>query len=283
MPEQGRAFDPARSKFWENFGKFLGRNFVALTTTFALAAPAVAQDLTSQVLFLGEQHDNAAHHLRQAELVAELAPRALVYEMLTPEQADSVTPGLIGDAAALEATLGWTDSGWPDFSMYHPIFAAAPYAAVVGAAVPRDRARQVMSDGIVTAFGDQAARFGLDQPLPAEQQEAREALQLAAHCDAMPPEMLPIMVDIQRFRDARLAQAALDALRTHGAPVVVITGNGHARIDWGAPAALALAAPEVTIFALGQGEVSMGAPQGRFDSVEIGPDVDRGDPCEAFR
>jgi hypothetical protein len=36
--------------------------------------------------------------------------------------------------------------------------------------------------------------------------------------------------------------------------VVIITGNGHARTDWGVPALLAVAAPDVTVFALGQFE-----------------------------
>ncbi len=257
-----------------------------LAVCLALMAPAALADgglFAADVVFLGETHDNPAHHARQAEIVQQMRPAALVFEMLTPAQAGLVTPALIGDAAALETALGWQDSGWPDFAMYHPIFAAAPDAAIHGAAVPRDEARRVMGEGIVAVFGAGAARFGLETPLPAAQQQAREALQLAAHCDAMPAELLPMMVDIQRLRDAMLARAALQALDETGGPVAVITGNGHARPDWGAPAALRLAAPEVAVFSLGQGEVAFGAPDGGFDLVEIAPDVDRGDPCAAFR
>lgn len=238
--------------------------------------------LGKDVVFLGEQHDNPAHHARQAALVAEIAPAALVFEMLTPQQAALVTPELIADEAGLEGALGWADSGWPDFAMYYPIFAAAPEAAYFGAALPREEARRVMGEGVRAVFGDEAALYGLDQPLPPEQQETREALQLSAHCDAMPAEMLPMMVDIQRLRDARLAQEALAALEQTGGPVVVITGNGHARLDWGAPAALALAAPDVTVASFGQGEARFGAPDGGFDMVDITEDVERDDPCAAF-
>jgi hypothetical protein len=63
----------------------------------------------------------------------------------------------------------------------------------------------------------------------------------------------------------------------------VITGNGHARLDWGAPAALTLAAPEVTVLAFGQGEEGKPPPEGGFDLVETGPTVERADPCLAFR
>ncbi len=232
---------------------------------------------------LGEQHDNPAHHARQAELVAEITPRAMVFEMLTPDQAGRITPELIADEDALRDTLDWAESGWPDFAMYYPIFAAAPEATIFGAAIPRDEARRAMEVGIAEAFGQGAARFGLDTALPGQMQADREALQAVAHCDALPEEMLPVMVDIQRLRDASLAEAALSALSVHGAPVVVITGNGHARPDWGAPALIAMAAPDVPVFTLGQGEEGGPVLDEGFDRVEIAPAVDRGDPCAAFR
>ncbi|MGJ8602529.1 MAG: ChaN family lipoprotein [Marivita sp.] len=246
----------------------------------ALAAGGVFDD--ADVVFLGELHDNPGHHVRQAEYVAELGPTALVFEMLTQAQADLVTPELIADETALETALGWDESGWPDFAMYYPIFAAAPDAAYFGAAVPRDAARQAMSDGVGTAFRGDATVFGLLDPLPETQQAAREALQLAAHCDAMPQEMLPVMVDIQRLRDAELAYSAVQAFEAYGGPVVVITGNGHARKDWGAPVYLMAAAPALTLAALGQGEGDA-PPSGVFDVITWSNPVYRGDPCEAFR
>lgn len=238
---------------------------------------------SADVIFLGEVHDNPAHHQRQAEIVAEVGPVALVFEMLTPDQAALVTPALIADETALDAALGWAGSGWPDFSMYYPIFAAAPDAAYFGAAVPRDVARQVMQEGIVAGFRGDAALYGLTRPLSEPEQAAQEALQFAAHCDALPVEMLPMMVEIQRLRDAELAFAAHEAFARLGGPVVVITGNGHARRDWGAPAYFQAAAPGLTVFALGQTEEGAGPPDGLFDRIETAPRVDRGDPCAAFR
>ncbi|SLN14505.1 hypothetical protein ROJ8625_00459 [Roseivivax jejudonensis] len=236
----------------------------------------------ADIVFLGEQHDNPSHHARQADLVADIAPTALVFEMLTEAQAAVVEPYLIADPDALAAALDWANSGWPDFSLYHPIFVAAPDAAIYGAALPREDARRVMQDTIADVFGPGADAYGLTTPLPPETQGAREAMQAEAHCDALPDEMLPMMVDIQRLRDALIARAALTALDEAGAPVVVITGNGHARTEWGAPAYVARVAPEVTTAALGQGEPAHGDPDGSFDQVEMGEDVDRGDPCAAF-
>lgn len=257
-----------------------------LAALLLIAPPSLADDVPAtarqaQVVWLGEVHDNPAHHVEQARWVAALAPRALVFEMLTPEQVGAASGVPRDDAAALDAAFGWADSGWPDFAFYAPIFAAAPMARLEGAAVPRDAARAAMADGVAQAFGGRAAEFGLDRALPADVQAAAEAEQMAAHCDALPAEMLPAFVDIQRLRDAALARAALDALDATGGPVVVITGNGHARLDGGAPAYLRTARPDVVQFALGQAET--GLLTGQFDAVADASAVDRPDPCAVFR
>jgi len=234
----------------------------------------------AQVVILGEVHDNPAHHRVQAAAVAALAPRAVVWEMLTAQVAARLTPELIADPAALAQATDWDASGWPPLEMYLPVFRAAPGAAQLGALVPRSVARAVMETGAVAGFGEDAARYGLADPLPSVEQAARENDQLSAHCDALPQEMLPMMVEIQRLRDAELARAALRALEQTGGPVVVITGNGHARADRGVPVYLRRAAPGVAVFALGQSEA--GQVSGTFDAVLDGPATDRPDPCAAF-
>lgn len=253
------------------------------------AAPAAAGSVPSHVLqalrgadvvIMGEVHDNPAHHAVQAEVLAALAPRAVVYEMLTEAQAERVTPALARDPAALSEVLNWADSGWPDFAMYAPLFAAVPEARVLGAAMPREAARAVMTEGMEAVFGAQAQLYGLTAPLPPTEQSEREAAQMQAHCNALPETMLPTMVDIQRLRDAALARAAIRALEETGGPVAVITGNGHARRDWGVPVYLARVQPGLTVFALGQSEA--GSTEGPFDLMLDAPPVDRPDPCAAF-
>lgn len=264
--------------------------YLVLILSLLFAAPAWAEDLSAEMLermraadvvWLGEVHDNPGHHARQASAIAALNPRAVVWEMLTPTRAALVTAELIADPEKMGEVLHWTQSGWPDFAMYHPVFAAVPDVPVVGAAVPRSEARAAMEKGIVATFGEEASVFGLDRPLPGDEQAAREADQMAAHCDALPEHLLPLLVDVQRLRDASLARAVIDALEETDGPVVVITGNGHARTDRGAPVYLHAARPKVVSVSLGQSED--GRIDGSFDLIAHSPAAERPDPCEAFR
>lgn len=248
----------------------------------AWAAPISSDALDAlppaEVVVLGEVHDNPEHHVNQARAVAALRPKAVVWEMIPPAM---TVPADVADQGALAKALEWQARGWPDFAMYHPIFLAAPEARHYGAEIGRAAARKAMGEGAMAVMPD-GARFGLDLALPPEEQAAREAEQQEAHCSAMPPELLPAMVEAQRLRDAALAEAVLRALDDVGPPVAVITGTGHARKDWGLPAVLAIAAPDLSVLSIGQMEADPG-PEAPFDLWLITPPVERGDPCAAFR
>lgn len=242
-------------------------------------ADALAQLSQADVVFLGEVHDNPYHHATQALVVKTLAPKAVVFEMLTAQQAEMITPEMLRDQTVLAQSLDWGSSGWPDFSMYYPIFDAAGDARVFGALVSRDMARAAVRSGeVVEIFGQEAAQFGLTVDLPVAQQVEREAMQMLAHCNALPEDMLAGMVLVQRLRDATLARAVVAALAATGGPVAVITGNGHARTDWGAPN---LVPQKWHVVALGQFESPPEGPS-PFDLWLVTKPVEREDPCAAF-
>ena len=237
------------------------------------ALPALA-DPVPDIVILGEVHDNPDAHLGQAAALSDLQPTAVVFEMLTAEEAR------VADANRDAIADAWEASGWSDFEIYAPIFDGLGDARIVGAAAPREAVRRVYSDGAATLFGPDAGRFGLDTDLPEDQLEARRQLQFDAHCAAMPLETMDGMVAVQRYRDAVFARAALEALETYGPPVAVIAGNGHARTDWGIPAMIARAAPDVSTYALGFVEADSGVP---FDEIRIVPPAARDDPCNTLK
>ena len=260
----------------------------AFALALLMAAPAAAEQIDAarldslppaQIYWLGEVHDHPLHHTHQARAIAAIGPRALVLEMLDAGQL-AATPADRSDAA-LRMAWDWDTSGWPDFALSFPVLAAAPDAALYAAALPRAEARALYGQDPATAFGAGAARFGLDKPLPPDVQAAQIRLQDDAHCNALPADMLPPMVDIQRLRDARLAQAALRALGETGGPVVVIAGTGHVGRDVGGPALVALAAPDVAQVVLGQYESDPGTPP--VDFWIVTDPHPRPDPCAAFR
>ncbi len=229
-----------------------------------LAPPAFAQD----IFILGEVHDNPHHHAKQLEVMQEIRPRAVVFEMLSLAEAERVN-----EATALP------ELSWSNIGDYEELLAYD--APKLGAALPKGDVRAAFQQGAAEVFGADAALYGLDQPLPADQFEARKQAQFEAHCEAMPLEMMGGMVQAQRLRDASFARTTLAALDRYGAPIVVITGNGHARKDWGMPVYLRAARPEVTVWSLGQSEG--GVIAGMFDQVHDAPSPERGDPCAAFR
>lgn len=258
---------------------------VGVTLTGAAVAAEIGADALvalppADIVILGEVHDNHQHHRNQARAVAALRPSALVFEMLTPDQA-ARTPADRSDADALSTAYDWPTSGWPDFAMYHPIFAAAPQARIYGGDLPPGAAQRAVSAGAAPVFGPEAGRYGLADALAPADQAAREAEQRAAHCNALPENLLAGMVQAQRLRDAALARAVLKALDETGGPIAVITGTGHARVDRGVPAVLARVAPTAKVIAIGQVE-------GRADAAEpydlwiVTEPIPRDDPCAAF-
>lgn len=265
------------------------RGMLRIFAVLALSInPAVADILPPagfDIYVLGEIHDNPAHHDEQARLVDLIAPTTVVWEMLTPAQLAQADGVDRGDAEAFGAALGWAEAGWPDFTMYHPIFTASGDAVHLGAAVPRGDLRAVMQSSALSSWDAETpwfdARMALG-PLSPDDQAAREAEQAAAHCDALPHDMLPGMVEAQRYRDAAMASVALEALQTAKGPVVIITGSGHARVDVGIPALIRMARQDVMVWSLGQVENDPG-PDAPYDAVNVTAPAPREDPCAAFR
>lgn len=241
----------------------------------------------ADIVVLGEVHDNAAHHANQAAIVAALRPAALVFEMFPQASEEKINELRASGAkpAEIAAALDWSSSGWPDFSYYAAILAAAPHAQVFGAGQPTADVRRAVIEGAAGAFGPDAITYGLDDPLSPQEQAAREKQQFEAHCGLVPAEVLPGMVEAQRFRDAGLADAALWArTMTGGGQVVVITGSEHADKARGMPAAVAIADPKVKLVSLGQFETAVNpAEASHFDGWMVTAATNKGDRCGPLR
>ena len=246
----------------------------------------VAKLAGADIVVLGEVHDNKLHHARQARLVAALAPAGLAFEMVPEASEEGVQVFLTegGSPDEIGPAIGWERMGWPDWDAYAPIFEAAPGAYIAGGGVARRQVRRALQIGAAAAYGAGAGKIGLTQPLAPALRAAVEDEMIAAHCDMLPREMATSMVEAQRLRDARFAEAVLRARVRGGGKAVLITGNGHARSDRGVPAYLGTVAPDLTVRSVGMVEAADGSIQGPlpFDYVWISPPAKRDDPCEGF-
>lgn len=180
----------------------------------------------SDVLLLGELHDDPRHQRWHREAVAMLASRgrlaALALEMA---ERGGTTAGLPADAGeeAVRQALRWDDAAWP-WAAYGPAVMAAVRAGVpvLGANLPRAQMRPAMADA------------SLDQRLPAAELERQRQAVRDGHCGLLPAAQVAPMTRVQVARDAAMAEVLRHAARP-GQTVVLLAGSGHVDPQVGVP------------------------------------------------
>jgi len=255
-----------------------------------LNAQALAAAIARQpVVLLGEVHDNAAQHAARAaalrQFFASGARPALAFEQFDRErQADidrarrETPPAGTNRADYVIAQASGKRSGW-NWSLYRPYVELALEfeLPIVAANLSRADAGRVASEGFGVVF-DAATigTLGLEALPPALLQEQERAVD-DGHCNQLPANMLPAMARAQIARDAALALA----IRPHLARgVVLLTGNGHARNDFGVPQFLTAAERERTVtIGLLESEHADAELRERFDVSFVTPTQQRADPC----
>jgi uncharacterized iron-regulated protein len=274
----------------------VGRIYAPAREAFATRAELDDAVLHAPYVLLGEKHDNQDHHRLQADLLDELLRArhgvVVAFEMVDTSQQralDQYLAGHLRDVDGLARVLRWSDSGWPDWSMYRPLFATAVKhdARIVAANLPRQQAMEIAQQG---RAAPELAAMVLPTLPPAEvaamEQEMREA-----HCEALPESMVPDVALAQQARDAMMGHAMLRADRGGGA--VLVAGAGHARKDRGVPVTLRAARGGAVVsiawIEVVRGEDApdgyldrLGAEVAPYDFVWFTPRVDEADPCAAL-
>ncbi len=269
----------------------LGLGSVAFMPALPVSAstdigPAVDAVSDARFIAIGERHDNPLHHAIQAKIVTALRPAGIAFEMI-PQALEETVNRLRREGASrdeLAAALDWEESGWPDFALYAPILEAAPDAYIAGGGLSRQALSAIYARGAPGLGEEMTARYGLDEPLPAEVAAMMLNEQYEAHCGLLDRTRLAPMVAVQRAWDAAYAEAwRRAALRGEGRSVL-ICGNAHARLRSGAPAYLSRAMPDATIAAIGQVEDGdVAALEGMYTITISSTPPERGDPCDQMR
>ncbi len=273
-----------------------GRIYDVAAKRMIAPAELYARLAEAEFVLLGEKHDNPDHHRLQARVIDRLnrkhAAMLVAFEMIDDSQAPALAAHLAArpnDVDGIRQAVDWDDSGWPHWSLYRPVFAAALAGGgtLIGANFARQEARRIAKDGTEAAFPDLVPRFALDRPLPADQAEALATVLRESHCNQMPEHMVAPMTRVQRARDALMATRLLDRAEDSGV-AVLIAGGGHTRGDWGVPAYLRRERPDAKIvnlaFAEVDGEfVEPGDYRLAYDYLWFTPRRDEEDPCVKFK
>jgi uncharacterized iron-regulated protein len=247
---------------------------------------------SAHFVLLGETHDNPDHHALQARLVRVAAhgrKPAIVFEMLDVSQQGALDAAP-RTADAIAEAVNWSHGGWPDFSLYRPIFDAALEAGlpIVAGNFTRAQMSAIVRQGAAKLPPDIATVLQREGGLSAETSEAEKAEMRAEHCGQLPESLLGPMVLAQHARDTQLAIRM--AHSDQGS--ILIAGSGHVRSDRGVPVHLAILAPGRAIVSVAFLEASpemqqpqdyaaaFGAPRLPFDFVVFTPAAQREDPCK---
>jgi len=246
----------------------------------------------ARVVYLGESHDNPAHHAHQARILQALlnagARPALAFEMLTQDQQREVDEAMrqVDGAAALDARLRWRERGWLDFGMYQPVFELALRfrLPVIAADLDPGTVRRIAKDGLGVL--PEAERAQLASRLrPDPEREARLEREIAeAHCGLLPAAAIPFMAQAWHARNVIMARRISQALEK-GRRVVVIVGRGHLERG-GLPDqlnALRPGTPQLVVEFVEAAADDSIPPPGSSQIRWLTSRVDRGDPCAALR
>ncbi len=213
----------------------------ALAASTALDAnPAtIAQAMQGRrVILFGEVHDSGVQHaLRAAALrqyVAFGARPAIAFEQFDREQQDVIDRARREhprDADYLIAQAKGARSSW-QWDFYRPYVALAlEYdLPIIAANLSRSGAMKVATQGWPSLFAPAVRKSLSLDALPPALRDAHAREIAEGHCNLLPAEAVPAMVDAQIARDIVLAEA-IRPYASRG--VVLLAGNGHARSDIG--------------------------------------------------
>lgn len=223
----------------------VGRVWSPSAQETVLPAEVVRAAMEADVVLVGETHDNPDHHKLQAWLLRQLAAKgkrpAVVMEMIGADKADDLANVQLASNVTTDAIgtkLDWESSGWPAFSIYRPIVDAAlgNNLTLLAGDASKDQVRQVSQQGLGALAYSERVRLGIGSQLPAALAASLTDELKASHCNQLADADLAGMVQVQRFRDAALADNVLKAVdKASGNGVVLIAGGGHVRSDRGVP------------------------------------------------
>lgn len=225
--------------------------------------------LPADVLLVGEQHDAAAHHDLEQQIIAVLAAKgqlaAVALEMADVGPSTATLKPSASEEQARRA-LNWHEKSWP-WAAYSPAVMTAVRAGipVLGANLPRGELPDSMRDST------------LDTRLPGPALKAQQQAIRLGHCNLLPETQIAPLTRAQIAKDITMAEA-IHLAALPGKVVVLLTGNGHADRLLGVPQHLPKDL-QVKVIHLRAGGAAASPPTDPRDSVWATPALPVTDYC----
>ncbi len=196
-----------------------------------------------RVVYVGEIHDDYAHHLKQLEILRHLyqADPELVIGMEMFQQPfqrylDAYIARRLSEKELLVKSE-WFDRWRYDYRLYRPIlqFAREKRLPVIALNLPREITQRVSKVGIEGLTGEERAQIPeqIDDAGPAYRERLKAIFESHAHSDQQKFERF---MQVQLLWDEGMAERAADYLKQHpGKRMLLLAGSGHLMYRVGIP------------------------------------------------
>jgi len=198
---------------------------------------------SKDVVFVGEVHDNTAHHLVQVQILQALLNRwgesATIGMEFFPrpmqEKLDRYVKGELTESEFLAAVDWERIWGFPYF-LYRPLMLAAreKFVRIVAINAPQEIVKKVAREGLANLAAEERAQIARDIDL--ENAEHREFLRKVfgehSHSDL---KSFDRFYEAQNVWEDTMAETISFHLVPKGRKMIVFTGNGHIIHKFGVP------------------------------------------------
>lgn len=195
-------------------------------------AEALADLATARVIAVGESHDDAAHHLIQAEVLTALSTRvprlAVAFEMVCRED-QAVLDSYMSGAMTEGAFAVWWKANWGyDFNLYKPIFDAAKAAGVpaYGLNAPISLVKAVSKGGLASLSPADRARLPFKIAPSGDTRYQDYVLAAVSGHGPLTPAQLQNRLESMAVWNETMGEQ-VSKLAAEGRTVLIIAGQGH--------------------------------------------------------
>lgn len=186
-------------------------------------------------VFVGESHDQAAHHVLQAEIIQTLVDRGrnvvVGFEMFTRDNQNNLAPWTVGywNKENFIEQANWKSQWGFDYALYEPIFETVKKnrLPMVALNLPRDWVRQIGRQG-VSAIQPEQRKWIPDLFL--DDIQHKEVFQAMTGGHPMSGDQANNMYAAMVAWDEGMANTAIETMSTkidRSAIMVVVAGSGH--------------------------------------------------------